>query len=66
QLIMGQRGTVQGDINRTISEGVFSYTDTQIELVFADGEIDVLNFSRTQNTLSLNAPRFPVMQFIRE
>ena len=38
------------------AEGTYSLSDdgTEIELIFEDGDIDVLSFTRTENTLTLD------------
>jgi hypothetical protein len=38
--------------------GTYSLTDTELELVFADGEIVVHDFTSTENTITLDGTRF--------
>jgi hypothetical protein len=56
------KGTTRGtNITRTYRAsitGTYSITDDKIELVFSDGHIEVLDFSRTENTITIDGDRF--------
>ena len=43
---------------RISSSGTFSISDDQIEFVGDDGNISVLGFSRTENTITINGEQF--------
>ena len=43
---------------RESSKGTFSLTDTEIELVYENGNIVVQKFSRTENTFTMNETRY--------
>jgi len=48
---------------RRVLNGTYSISDGQIELVFSDsGTINVLNFSRTENTITLGGSRLTQRQ----
>ena len=42
---------------RDATNGKYSISDNNIEMVFSDGKIKVYNFSRTENTISIDGNR---------
>ena len=57
QMVTRERITKPGEelirVYRVLTIGTYSTTDDRIEFVFSDEHIEVMNFTRTENTLSI-------------
>jgi hypothetical protein len=47
------RAESKTDVYRNVMDGTYSISDDKIELSYSDGEIKVLSFSRTENTITI-------------